>query len=153
MLRTSVVVGVLCALSACAKAVQIEAAEPIDDRYRPSWTSNLELHVDGARACLEGREEPRFVAHIEPLATAIGFTTVDAYGATQNCVYADGKVVRREPAGVRAVELAGLPLFAVGSAQPALPVGVKLEEVLDQEQVVGWLFWPAVSESAEEQVP
>lgn len=132
----------------CAKSIQpAAAAAPTDERYRPSWTLNVGVHLLGAAACLDGREEPRFVAHVEPLATgAVGFTTVDAYGAVQNCAYADGKVLRREQAAVRGTDLVGLPLFSVGPVQPVLPVGVKLEEVLDgEDHIVGWLFWPAAS--------
>jgi hypothetical protein len=155
LVRFMSVVLIAALASACSKPVQVEAPKSKEERYRPSWTLNLMVHLDGARACLEGREEPRFVAHVEPLATgATGYSTVDAFGEVQNCAYSDGKVLRREAAAVRAADLVGLPLFAVGPQQPVLPVGVKAEEVLDDDRVIGWLFWPdtpsASSEGGEE---
>lgn len=141
--RFVMVVGIPSLLAGCAKAVQVEAVEPEEEHYRPGWVADVALHTDGARACLDGRESPRFVAHVEPLSSgAVGFTTVDAYGEVQNCAYADGKVVRRQPSPLHASELAGLPLFAEGPSQPVVPVGVKAEEVLDGDKLVGWLFWP-----------
>lgn len=151
MWNRAVLVMVVSFAGACAKAVQVEATEPQEERYRPSWTLNVPVHLDGACACLEGREEPRFVAHIEPLSSgAVGYTTVDAFGAVQHCAYAGGKVVRREQAAVRGAELVGLPLLSVGAVQPVLSVGVKLEEVLDGDDVIGWLFWPPASNSAQQ---
>ena len=94
-------------------------------------------------ACLEGRETPRYVVHLEALPSgATGVTTIDAYGAVENCAHLDGKVVHREMNQLSPEELIGLPVFSLGAQQPIVPAGIVLEEVLSEDLVVGWLYWP-----------
>lgn len=146
MLRPSLMPALLM-LCSCSKVAQLPIEPPREERYRPSWTATIAVHVDGVRACLDGRETPCYVAHIEPLASgAVGITTVDAYGSIQHCAYSDGKVLRREQADLAMGDLTGLPLFSSGSATPVTPVGVVLEEVLHDELVLGWLYWPPSSD-------
>lgn len=129
-------------LAAC-KEPQVHVEAPREERYRPSWTTDIALHKDAIARCLEGRETPAYVLHIEPLSTgAEGVSTVDAYGAVENCACDSGRVIRRQTMREAASEYRGLPVFAPGIAQPVVPVGVLVEEVFDGSVTLGWLFWP-----------
>jgi len=142
--------AMLVACSACKRG-DVEVHEPVVERYRPAWATNIPAYIAGIRACMALREAPAYVAHVEPLVVgATGVTTIDAYGQLENCAWADGKVVRREPVDATTGDLEGLPLFAVGPAQPVVGVGSVLEEVLEDEHVIGWLCWPHASGAAPE---
>lgn len=129
-------------LCAC-KSEQVHAEEPVAQHHRPAWSAAIPMNVPAMAACLEERETPRYVVHVEALPSgATGVTTIDAYGALENCAHHDGKVVHRESMALSPEELIGLPVFSLGAQQPVVPVGVVLEEVLSDDLVVGWLYWP-----------
>lgn len=148
-IQTSLLVAALGVFAAC-KGEQIHAAEPAQaQRYRPAWSASLPHHVDAMSQCLEGREAPRYVLYVDSLTSgATAVSTVDAYGVIENCAVADGKVVLRQPTDRSPSDLIGLPLFSLGAQQPIVASGVLLEEVVANDLVVGWLYWPpAAAES------
>jgi hypothetical protein len=127
---------------------------PVNARMRPDWTTHLALQVDAMRACIELRESPHYVAFVDSLPSgATGVTTIDAYGAVEHCAYLDGEVVRREPTDVSGADIAeaGGVLFSLGPVMPVVPVGMVLEEVIEDDAVVGWLYWPGAPEGTDEQ--
>jgi hypothetical protein len=141
MRKLFLVLGCLVACVRSAPAVD----HPRLGRVRPNWAANLGPHVDAMQRCLELREAPRYVAFVEPLPSgATGVTTVDAYGAVEHCAIDAGEIVRREPATISELDIATArgALFALGPAQPIVPVGRVLEEVVDSGSVLGWLYWP-----------
>jgi hypothetical protein len=142
-----IAVVALVALAACgARQAPQDTSPPAPrrTRYWPAWTLTIPEHMHAIRACLETREEPRYVLFVDSLITgATGVTTINYAGAVEHCAYHDGRLVRREPAATSAADFEKLPLFSPGAAQPSAPIGSVLEEVLDDDGVViGWLFWP-----------
>jgi hypothetical protein len=132
-------------VGACAKTLPEPETATSALRVRPSWVANLRPYEDAMRTCLEGREAPRYVAFLDALPSgATAVTTVDAYGAVEHCAYYEGRVVRREPAPITAVDISAMggALLSVGPEQPVVQVGLVLEEVVDGGRVLGWLYWP-----------
>jgi len=141
----------LLVLGACARSIPVEA--PVTQRPRPDWTSQLALQVDAMRACTELREAPRYVLFLDPLPSgATGVTTIDAFGAVEHCAYLNGEVVRREPTQLSGTDVAeaGGVFFSLGPTMPVVAPGNVLEEVVENEAVVGWLFWPKAQDGSEE---
>ena len=119
-------------------------AEP-DEVYRPDWTAGIQVHAAEIRACLRGRQAPALVVHVQalPVSGATGVTDVDGFGAVEHCSAQGSRVLLRQPAKLRPEHFAGLPAFVLGVARPAVGPGVPLEEIVDEQELVGWLYWPS----------
>lgn len=118
----------------------------VESKPRPNWSANLGPYVDAMSACLEGREEPRGVAFVEPLTSgASGISTVDAYGSIENCAFQDGKVVWREQTTMHLGDVAeaGGAVFSLGARPPGGENGRLMVEVLNEGSTLGWMYWPA----------
>ncbi|MDB4986292.1 MAG: hypothetical protein JWN04_1470 [Myxococcaceae bacterium] len=113
--------------------------------YRPAWTAGIQVHAAEIRACLRGRQPPTLVVHVQSLAVsgATGVTAIDGFGTVEHCSAEGSRVLLREPAKLQPADFAGLPAFVLGSARPAVEGGKPLEEIVDDQQVVGWLYWPS----------
>jgi hypothetical protein len=132
-------------LGACATALP-DPVIPVASRVRPSWVAGLSMHREAIAQCLEHREAPRYVAFVDPLPSgAVGVSTVDAFGSVEHCAVFEGRIVRREPAAMSAVDIAdaGGALLSVGVRPPLVGTGRVSEEVLEQGATIGWLFWPS----------
>lgn len=141
----ALVIGSGCGATS-SPATRTRLVEPprYKEPYRPAWTAGIALHIDEIRLCLAEREPPFAVVHVQDLATgATGVTAVDGFGHAENCAVEDGRVVSRERADVEVADLAGLPVFAPGAKQPKVGVGGLLEEVVEGDLVLGWLYWPS----------
>lgn len=147
MQTKTAILGMIVALGAACGSTPTpppqHAPEPLDDAYRPGWTAAISLHLDDIRLCLEGREPPTAVVHVQALASgATGITDVDGFGQVENCAVDRGHVVIREPTLLEPADLDGLPLFSLGPSQPVVGFGVLLEQVTEKETLLGWLYWP-----------
>jgi hypothetical protein len=111
--------------------------------YRPEWVGALAADVDIIARCLEGRESPAFVVHVHHTDDAVTVvTTVDAGVALEACAVADGRVLLREPSAEHLADFDGQPLFSLGPRKPRLRTGARVQEVVRDEAVIGWLCWP-----------
>lgn len=141
-------------LGACAASPHVASTprEERVDRFRPEWTVAIPLHMDEVRACLEGRQPPVAVVHLQELATGdTGVTAVDGFGSLENCAARSTSAVMRGPSQFRPEDMDGLPLFVPGTDVPHVPAGVVLEEVLaldGHDAVLGWLYWPEPRQAA-----
>jgi accessory colonization factor AcfC len=143
------VLGMGCA--APLKQVEPPPSEPIPEHYHPAWTSAVSVYVDAISACLDQRQSPSAVVHVEALAKkGTGVTVVDGYGVLEDCIFRGGQVERSDPAMLAPEALVGLPLFALGSEEPVLELQIPREEVLQDDAVIGWLYWPREARGRQE---
>lgn len=111
--------------------------------YRPAWIAAIAVDVDVIARCLEGRESPSFVVHVHHTVDAVTVvTTVDAGVALEACAVEEGRVLLREPSAEHLADFDGQPLFSLGPRKPRLSTGARVQEVVRDETVIGWLCWP-----------
>ena len=114
------------------------------DVYRPAWTAGIQVHAAEIRVCVQGRQPPVLVVHVEALVSgATGVTAVDGFGAVEHCKADGGRVLRRWPANHGPEIFVGSPAFVLGAARPSVGAAVPLEEIVDEQASLGWLYWPS----------
>ena len=146
--RTLSILGAVLAASACASKPlpAVQQAPEVVEPFRPGWTAGLALHIDEIRLCLAERQPPTAVVHVQELASGpIGITAIDGLGHAENCAVQDGRVVLRKAAELEPADLEGMPFFAAAPTQPHVSPGVLLEDVEQDDIVIGWLYWPSTS--------
>lgn len=102
---------------------------------------------------MRGHQVPTAVVHVRSLARsrATGVTWVDGFGAVEHCSAEGGVVRMRQPARARLEDFAGLPRFVLADQQePSLRTGQLLEEIVQEDQVLGWLYWEPASGPSKE---
>lgn len=125
----------------------MRTADDAPERYYPGWVAAVPMHVDAVRTCTAERPPPTLVLDVSARPSgAIGVTSVDGMGVVERCAVHEGRVVHRSRSSVGPEQLsqAGLPVFVLGLEPPVVGTNVLLEEVRnDEEELIGWLYWPA----------
>lgn len=135
-------VVVLSLLLGCHTPRMIAARPAEPESYRPEWAAQVAPHLGNIRACLADKLPPAGIVYLTALANdATGVTSVDGLGATEHCAARGGEVVHREVDSKRAQELRTLPVFTL--ERPTRPPLTVVEEVLDEDRAIGYLYWPS----------
>jgi hypothetical protein len=115
-----------------------------EEVYRPDWTAGIPEQMDAIRACVLGRQPPVLIVHIEslPKSRTTGITSVDGFGAVENCKAQASRILKRWPKSLRPEDFVGVPVFSLDTDRPSVAVGTVVEEVVHRGDLLGWLYWP-----------